>query len=164
MNFKFNKTFPFLVPFGVLQTSKVFFSITLFIIFICIDKYINGIEIINTLLCFFGIFSLLSLTAHIFGLQHNLSDKTDVFCYIPLALLDFFIGVLAAFIYSIGFILFFISLPELYEYSTKLFFKYFFGGINCLLLMITYGFYSFKLYLKSPNQKTIGIKSIIVEA
>uniref|UniRef100_A0A0K0F0K5 MARVEL domain-containing protein n=1 Tax=Strongyloides venezuelensis TaxID=75913 RepID=A0A0K0F0K5_STRVS len=163
MQIKFNQKFPLSSPYGIILTGRLFFSCLLLII-ICFMKYhYDGIGLVIWSTWFFGFWSALSFTAHIFGLQYNLSDSPGAIFYIPFAFLDFFIGLFGAFFHGIGTLICLVSLFDAARHSTGFFINYFLATINCALLVIVFGYYSLLIYRKTPNGKLLAIREMIVQ-
>ncbi|CEF61883.1 Hypothetical protein SRAE_1000015900 [Strongyloides ratti] len=163
MQIKFNQKFPLSSPYGVMLTGRLIFSFLLIIIIAFMKYHYDGIGLVIWSTWFFGFWAALSFTAHLFGLQHNLSDSPGVVFYIPFALLDFFAGLFGAFFHCIGTLICLVSLFDAARHSTGFFINYFLATINCTLLVIFFGYYSLLIYRKTPNGKLLAIREIIVQ-
>ncbi|CEF66003.1 Hypothetical protein SRAE_2000067600 [Strongyloides ratti] len=152
-------------PYGILLTGRMIL-LAILVISILILKYrINDGEWLNLMNALFLIWSIVSVLAHLFNFQKNLSKLPNTYFYIPFAYLDFVIGI-------IGIVFF--TFESVTIFTGIIFHRYYFyylGDFVLFLLALTssfvvgccFGYYSLLLHVQTQNIKDLPISQMVVE-
>uniref|UniRef100_A0A0K0E6Q6 MARVEL domain-containing protein n=1 Tax=Strongyloides stercoralis TaxID=6248 RepID=A0A0K0E6Q6_STRER len=162
---KVNLKFLLAKPYGILLTGRVVLSAVSVICFLIVERRIYLRSEFNFLNGFFLLWSAISVLAHIFNLQKNLSKLPNSYFYIPFALFDFVFGLAGIIFFS------FESLILIVKAVTRNY--YFYNYLELLIFMLAvistigsgciFGFYSLLLHVQTQNVKDLPIKEMVVE-
>uniref|UniRef100_A0A0K0FZS0 MARVEL domain-containing protein n=1 Tax=Strongyloides venezuelensis TaxID=75913 RepID=A0A0K0FZS0_STRVS len=163
INIQVNWKFLTARPYGIILTGRMISSVTLTILMLSLRYKLHISEILTFINAFIGFWSIISLTAHFFNLQKNLSTVPDSYFYIPFAIVDFIFGIFGAILYTIETFIVFMGIINSYYYYLGDFLLILLTLVICIVSAVIFGYYSLLLHVQTQNIKDLPIKEMVIE-
>uniref|UniRef100_A0A0N5BKH8 MARVEL domain-containing protein n=1 Tax=Strongyloides papillosus TaxID=174720 RepID=A0A0N5BKH8_STREA len=162
---KIEVNFKFLTarPYGIVLTGRMIFSVILTILLCALGYKARTLESLKSINVFIGFWSIISLTAHLFNLQKNLSTVPGSYFYIPFAIVDFIFGIFGVIFYTIETFMLFMRIINDYYYYLGDFLLMLLTFVTCIVSAVMFGYYSLLLNVQTQNVKDLPIKEMVVE-
>uniref|UniRef100_A0A0K0F431 MARVEL domain-containing protein n=1 Tax=Strongyloides venezuelensis TaxID=75913 RepID=A0A0K0F431_STRVS len=163
VNIQVNWKFLTTRPYGIVLTGRMISSITLTILMWSLRYKLYTSENLNFINTFIGFWSIISLTAHLFNLQKNLSTVPNSYFYIPFAKVDFIFGIFGAILYTIETFMVFMGIINSYYFYLGDFLLMLLTLVICIVSAVIFGYYSLLLHVQTQNIKDLPIKEMVIE-